>query len=160
MIELRAGARPELVSHLERFVQTCPYRSQQRYFRTSLAIARLALNQAGPARAGLTVLAADPGLVGIELAAVNVMKAHAEALDGDLTAAARSLDTASNVFPYEEFRVLRIRQEMQRRFGLGGSQRLTAPAQIAVADRTLVLLEMDFVANRASRADSRYQRAA
>jgi tetratricopeptide (TPR) repeat protein len=160
MIELRAGAGLALVSDLERFVQTCPYVKQQRYFRTSLAVARLALKQTGPARASLSSLAAEPGLIGIELAAINLMKAHAEALDGDLQAASRSLDTASNVFPYQEFRVRRMRQEMQRRFGLGGVPRLTVPTQIAAADQTLALLEMDFLANRASRSGPQHQKAA
>jgi hypothetical protein len=53
-----------------------------------------------------------------------------------------------------------MRQEMQRRFGLGGVPRLTVPTQIAAADQTLALLEMDFLANRASRSGPQHQKAA
>jgi tetratricopeptide (TPR) repeat protein len=160
MIELRAGAGQTLVSDLERFVQTCPYREQQRYFRTGLAVTRLTLEQVAAARAGFSALAAEPGVGSIERVGLNLMKAHAEALDGDLSAASRSLDVASNVFPYAEFRTLRLRQEMQRRFGLDGLPRLTSPAEVAAADQTLALLEMGLVANFASRSSREHRRAA
>ena len=57
---------------------------------------------------------------------------------------------ASDLVPYEEFRARRLRQEIERRFGLGGAPMLNAPEEIAASDRTLRQIETNILMVRAA----------
>ncbi len=118
MIDFGEGATSALVTRLEQSVTTCPYRDQQLYFETTLAVVRIASKRMHEARRSLTVLSARPELDVDERAALKILEAHAEAAEGNLVAARRSLAAASNIVPYEEFRLRQLRQEVEHRFGL------------------------------------------
>ena len=159
-INLRRGVDTALADRMQHLVATCPYPAHRRFFETTLAMVRLKLRRTAEARSSLEALVVRPGVGPSEQAALHLMKAHAEAADGDLNAARRSLETAAIVVPYEEFRARQIRREIERRFGLGGKAALTQPAEIASADATLVELEAAFVTARMSRLGSESRRAA
>jgi hypothetical protein len=151
MIDLKAGSKDALAERLQQFVKTCPYQEQQRYFETTLAVTRIALKQVSAVRETLTALIARPEFRADEHIALHLMKAHAEAADGDLDAAGQSLAVASNIIPYELFRIRGLHQEIERCFGLGPEPASVRPDEIAASDETLLRLEMGFWTARAIR---------
>jgi tetratricopeptide (TPR) repeat protein len=149
MIEFRQRITASLAERLEKFASECPYRSQRLYFETTLAVARIALKRMSEARRDLRVIASRPELEADDRAAVKLMEAHTEAADGDFVAAQQSIAAASNVVSFEQFRKLRqLRQEIEKRFGLGATPAPIRADELAAADNTLVRLEMDFWVER------------
>ncbi|MFZ3353985.1 MAG: tetratricopeptide repeat protein [Xanthobacteraceae bacterium] len=149
MIELRAGATDGLATNLEDYAASCPYREHRRYFKTSLAVLRISLNRIKEARRTIEDLSVQPEFDQDERAALKLIKAHAEAADGDFVAARRSIAAVSNIVPYEEFRLRQLRREIEGRFGLGDRPSLTKPEELATEDEKLMRLEMNFFVDRA-----------
>jgi tetratricopeptide (TPR) repeat protein len=154
MVDLKEAPTDALATRLEELLATCPYRDQQLYFETALVVARIAVKRTSEARNALTALVARPALDVGEWAAIQLMEAHAEAAEGDLAAARRSVAAASNIVPHEQFRLRRLRQELERRFGLGSAPALTRSDEIIASERTLVRLEMDFWVECATRTST------
>jgi hypothetical protein len=150
MIEMREGATDALAARLTHLVTICPYHEQRLYFETTLTVVRIALKHIREARDGVATLLARRELDSNERAAVHLMEAHVEAVDGNLFAARRSIEAASNVVRYEEFELRRLRREIETRFGLKNAPALTDPHEIDAAEKTLVRLEIGFWIERAS----------
>ena len=144
MIELRDGATNRLATNLEYYAKKCPYREQRRYFETSLVVVRISLKQIKEARRTIADLSMRPDFNQNERAALKLIEAHAEAADGDLIAARRSIAAASNIVPYEQFRLRQLQREIENRFGMSNRSAPSKPEDIAAGDRKLVRLEMDF----------------
>ena len=160
IIDLRTAASAALAERLQHFVNTCPYLEQRRYFETTLAVLRITLNQVQAARQSLSDLVTRPDFSTVERVALHLMKAHAEAAQGDLTSASQSLMTASNLVPYEQFRTRRLRQEIERRFGLGSVPAVLRSDEIEAANATILRLETEFWASPPTRANAVQRRAA
>jgi len=150
MIDSIEGATVDLAQRLENFIVECPYPLSNLYFRTTLAVVRIALKQTRAARNEMQILAVRPELAPAERAALQLMEVHAEAADGDLDAARRSL-AASIVVSYEQFRLRRIRHEIEHRFGLGSTPAPTSPDAIVASEDKLVRLEMAFWVDSSAR---------
>ena len=160
MIDLQAGATAELASRLRRLVLACPHPHQQRYFETTLAVVQLALRSAGEARETVADLLRRPEFEAGERQVLHLMRAHAEAADGDIPAARASLDAASNLVPYEDFAARRLRQEIERRYGLDAGGTPMSPTEIADLDTTIIRLEADMWVSHAARSVAMERRVA
>ena len=152
MIEFREGVSDLLAQRLELFTVQCPFPTQRLYFETTLTVVRIALKQMQEARRDLEALAARPGLEMEERAAMKLMEAHVEAADGNFEAARGRIAEASNVVSFEEFKLRRLKKEIERRFGLGPEPALTQADEIVESEKTLGRLEMDFWVSRATEA--------
>ena len=159
-LDLRQGADPSVVERLRMLAATCPFPVHRRYFETTLAVARLALRRPAEARGQLVELAAATEFSPRIRATLHLVKAHAEAADGDLDAARHSLAAAATIVPFEEFRARQLRREIERRFGLGTAPALAQPADLASADARLLALEVRFVIDGMARSAGEKRRAA
>ena len=154
MIDSKEGTTNALAQRLERFAVQCPFPAQRLYFETTLAVVRIALRRTLEARRDLKAIAARPGLVPEERAAMTLMEAHAEAADGDLNAARQTLAAVSNVIPFEHFRLRRLKQEIERHFGVGSVPAPTRADEVAASEKKLIRLEMDFWFDRTTEASA------
>jgi len=151
-IDLRRGASDDLAERVAHAAIACPFHAQRRYFEATVALVRLTLRQARKTQRELRILSARPDFDVGERAALRIMEAHAEAEGGDLSAARRDLVAASNVIPYEEFELRRMRKAVEIRYGLDSAPAPTRPDKIAELDRRLAGAEVDYWVARASRA--------
>jgi hypothetical protein len=148
MIELRGGATEKLAANLQHYANICPFIEHRRYFETSLAVVRLSLGQIKEARRTIAELSKRTDFDRDERAALKLMEAHAEAAGGDLAAARESIASASNIVPYEEFRLRQLRREIEIRFGMGDRPAPSNPEDSAAEDRKLARLEIGFFVDR------------
>jgi tetratricopeptide (TPR) repeat protein len=155
MIDLILGATNELAQRLAHFSIECPYPRSRLYFETTLVVVRIALKQTNAARHAMQNLVMRPEFGLAERAALQLMEAHAEAIDGDFENARRTLAAASNVVSYEQFRLRRIRQEIERRFGLGHDPVPTKLEETVTSEDYLVRLETEFWVDRATTSSAR-----
>jgi len=151
MIDFNTGATTDLAERLEISSVKCPFASQRTYFETTLAVVQLAFKRTREVRRTLQSLGSRPELSRAEFTALQLMEVHAEATAGDLELARRTLAGVPNVVPYEQFRLRRIRQEIEHRFGLGSVPAPTAPDVIFASEKKLVQYEMAFWVDCASR---------
>ena len=150
-IDFASGATEELAARVERFAAECPFRRTKAYFQSTLAVVRIALKQTEKARQAMQSLASASGLGSGERAALQLMDAHASAIDGHLKEAEAVLsEVPSNLVPYEQFQLRQIRREIERRFGLGDAPALLRADEIKASENTLIRLEMEFWVDRAT----------
>ena len=150
MIDFREGVSDLLAQRLALLAVQCPFPSQKLYFETTLAVVRNALKRLREARRDLETIAARPRLEMKERAAMKLMEAHIEAADGNFEAARGRIAEATNVISFEEFKLRRLRKEIERRFGLGSEPALSQADEIVKSEKTLGRLEMDFWVSRAT----------
>ena len=111
---------------------------------------QLGLRGHAEARKAVAGLLARPDFEAGERQVLHLMKAHAEAADGDLGAARQSLSEASNVVPYEQFAARQLRREIERRYGLGTSPAPVRGEEIKASKSAILRLEMDVWVTRAA----------
>jgi hypothetical protein len=145
------GATNDLAHRLEHFAVECPYPRSRLYFETTLAVVRIALKQTKEARRALRALAARPQLDVAERTALQLMEVHTEAADGNLDVARQTLASLPNIVPYEQFRLRRIRREVEHRFGLGQTPAPTRPNELKASENKLIQFEMAFWVDCAAR---------
>jgi tetratricopeptide (TPR) repeat protein len=151
MIELRRGPSEALAARMSNLATTCPFIAQRRYFETALAILEIALQRSAEARSRLESLIATTDLLPVQCGALQLIKAHAEAANDDLPAAATSLAVAANVVPYTHFLAARLQRAISDRFGLGPTAAPAQPEVALAADQHLQQLEMGLVVALATR---------
>lgn len=151
MIDFKEGATTELVQRLEKFSIECPYTAHRAYFQTTLAVVQLALKRMRDVRRTLQTLATRREFSGAEHTALQLMEVHAEAVAGDLDVARRNLAEVPNVVSYEQFRLRRIRQEIEHCYGLGSVPAPTGLDAINASENKLVQFEMAFWVDCAAR---------
>ena len=147
MVDLKSDRANSVLQRLARYAESCPYRGSRGYFSASLAVARLMARQSGPARETLGSLLDTANPNPRVRATLIYLRAHAEMIEGDMNAARQSVARASNLVPYEEFRLRRLRQELERRIGLASSTEQVQAKQIEEADEALVQAEIGVVAS-------------
>jgi tetratricopeptide (TPR) repeat protein len=145
------GPTGEAEKRLARLEAACAFAAQRRYFATALAVVRLALRRP-QARAAVEDLARSALLPREDRAAVHLLVASAAAADGDVAAARLNIDKAGELVPYEVFQQRRLRQEIERRYGLRGSAALTSSTDRRNSEQRLFRLSCAVTTEMARRA--------
>ncbi len=144
MIDLKQSNYKSVIGRLEELSETCPYRDSRKYFQTTLASMQMALGEARVAKQAVSAMLESSEFDAEERSALMLMDAHAEAIQGNTSAAKHSIDISSVVFPYEQFALLRLRAELERRFGLAGTPALNEASAVKAANSNIARMETDF----------------